>query len=104
MTIKLISSLLRHRRAVVLAALVTVTAAAWVYLLLGAGTEMGSPRALLFGLLLDAYGASVCRRIDEPSLGWRDRVVCALRENRAKGVIGWAGLPGCFWPVGGPPT
>ena len=36
----MLSNLLRHRRAVVLAALVTVTAAAWVYLLLGAGTEM----------------------------------------------------------------
>ena len=32
--------LLRHRRAVVLGALATVTAAAWAYLLLGGGIQM----------------------------------------------------------------
>ena len=40
MRIELLSMLLRHRRAVVLGALATVTAAAWAYLLLGGGTEM----------------------------------------------------------------
>ena len=38
--IELLSGLLRHRRAVVLGALVTVTVAAWAYLLLAAGMEM----------------------------------------------------------------
>ena len=40
MRIELLSMLLRHRRAVVLGALATVTAAAWAYLLLGGGIEM----------------------------------------------------------------
>ena len=40
MRIELLSGLLRHRRAVVLGALATVTVAAWAYLLLGAGIEM----------------------------------------------------------------
>jgi predicted metal-binding membrane protein len=40
MRIALLSMLLRHRRAVVLGALATVTAAAWAYLLLGGGIEM----------------------------------------------------------------
>jgi predicted metal-binding membrane protein len=39
--IELLSGLIRHRRAVVLGALATVTVAAWAYLLLGAGMEMG---------------------------------------------------------------
>ena len=40
MRIELLSMLLRHRRAVVLGALATVTAAAWAYLLLGGGIQM----------------------------------------------------------------
>ena len=40
MQIELLSGLVRHRRTVVLGALATVTAAAWAYLLLGAGIEM----------------------------------------------------------------
>jgi predicted metal-binding membrane protein len=40
MWVELLFRLLRHRRALVLGALATVTAAAWVYLLLGAGTQM----------------------------------------------------------------
>jgi len=40
MRVELLSMLLRYRRAVVLGALATVTAAAWAYLLLGAGIEM----------------------------------------------------------------
>jgi hypothetical protein len=47
----------------------------------------GSPRALLPGLLLDADVATVRRRIDEPRLGRRDRVVSAPRENRAMGRL-----------------
>src|SRR6516164_9657654 len=39
MRIELLTGLLRHRRAVVLGALATVTAAAWAYLLLGGGIE-----------------------------------------------------------------
>jgi len=40
MQVELLTRLLRHRRAVVLGALATVTATAWAYLLLGAGIEM----------------------------------------------------------------
>ena len=40
MRIERVSRLIRHRRAVVLGALVAVIAAAWVYLLLGTGVEM----------------------------------------------------------------
>jgi predicted metal-binding membrane protein len=40
MPIELLSSLIRHRRGVVLGALACVIAAAWAYLLLGAGIEM----------------------------------------------------------------
>jgi predicted metal-binding membrane protein len=40
MRVELLSELLRHRRAGVLGALAAVTAAAWAYLLFGAGTEM----------------------------------------------------------------
>jgi len=40
MRIELLFRLLRHRRAVVIGALATVTVAAWAYLLLGAGIEM----------------------------------------------------------------
>jgi predicted metal-binding membrane protein len=51
MRVELLSRLLRHRRAVVLGALVVVTGAAWTYLLLGAGIEtemmeMGGRRAM----------------------------------------------------------
>jgi predicted metal-binding membrane protein len=38
--VELVTGLLRHRHAVVLGALATVTAAAWAYLLLGGGIEM----------------------------------------------------------------
>ena len=38
--VKLLSGLLRYRRAIVLGALATVTAAAWAYVLLGGGIEM----------------------------------------------------------------
>ena len=38
--VELLSGLLRLRRAIVLGALATVTAAAWAYLLLGGGIEM----------------------------------------------------------------
>ena len=41
MQVELLSRLLRCRRAVVLGALAAVTAAAWTYLLLGAGIEIG---------------------------------------------------------------
>jgi predicted metal-binding membrane protein len=41
MPIELLWRLLRHRRAVVLGVLAAVTAAAWVYLLFGAGIETG---------------------------------------------------------------
>ena len=51
------------------------------------GRDRGSSRALLSRLLLDADGAAVRRRIDEPHLGWRDRVVSAPRENRAMGRL-----------------
>ena len=40
MRVELLTGLLRYRRAVVLGALATVTAAAWAYLLLGGGIEM----------------------------------------------------------------
>jgi len=40
MRVELLTGLLRYRRAVVLGALATVTAAAWAYLLLGGGVEM----------------------------------------------------------------
>jgi len=40
MRVELLTGLLRHRRAIVLGALATVTAAAWAYLLLGGGIEM----------------------------------------------------------------
>jgi predicted metal-binding membrane protein len=40
MRVELLFGLLRHRRAIVLGALATVTAAAWAYLLLGGGIEM----------------------------------------------------------------
>ena len=40
MRVELLTRLLRHRRAIVLGALATVTAAAWAYLLLGGGVEM----------------------------------------------------------------
>ena len=40
MPINLLWRLLRHRRAVVLGALTAVIAAAWTYLLLGAGIDM----------------------------------------------------------------
>src|SRR6516165_5667346 len=39
MRVELLTGLLRYRRAVVLGALATVTAAAWAYLLLGGGIE-----------------------------------------------------------------
>ena len=40
MRVELLPGLLRHRRAIVLGALATVTAAAWAYVLLGGGIEM----------------------------------------------------------------
>src|SRR6516165_457256 len=40
MRVELLSGLLRYRRAIVLGALATVTAAAWAYVLLGGGIEM----------------------------------------------------------------
>jgi predicted metal-binding membrane protein len=40
MRVELLTGLLRHRRAIVLGALATVTAAAWAYLLLGGAIEM----------------------------------------------------------------
>jgi hypothetical protein len=39
MRVELLTGLLRHRRAIVLGALATVTAAAWAYLLLGGAIE-----------------------------------------------------------------
>ena len=40
--VELLTELLRHRHAVVLGAPATVTAAAWAYLLLGGGIEIGN--------------------------------------------------------------
>src|SRR6516162_3135621 len=51
------------------------------------GRDRGSSRALLSRLLLDADGAAVRRRIDEPHLGWRDRPVCAGGEDHAMGRL-----------------
>ena len=51
----------------------------------GRGPDWDSPRAVLPRLLLDADGAFVCRRIDEPCLGRCDRVVRAIGKDNAMG-------------------
>ena len=51
------------------------------------GPDWGSSRALLPRLLLDADGASVRRRIDEPRLGRRDCAVRSIGKDRTMGRL-----------------
>jgi len=78
MRVELLSRLIRHRRAVVLGALAAVSAAAWTYLLLGAGIEME----------LMGTGAATGDRV----VWRRRRLLCRRRGttvSRECAVIAW---------------
>src|SRR5215831_9761785 len=63
------------------------------------GRDGGSPWALLPRLLLDVYGPSVCRWVDEPRLGRRNITICPGGESHAKRRLDEQGrrrVPGCL--------
>jgi predicted metal-binding membrane protein len=62
----MLSALLRNDRAIVVSALIAVTALAWVYLLLGAGMDMAAMKASV-GM---AMPAAVAMRMPEWTLGY----------------------------------
>ena len=92
--VELLFRLLRHRRAVVLGALATVTAAAWAYLLLGAGieTDMGGGQMMVMPSAWSLpYGALI-------SLMWWVMMVAMMLPTAAPTVLlvttlAWDRLP-----------
>ena len=81
--IELLSGLLRHRRAVVLGALVTVTVAAWAYLLLAAGMEMdmdGGPKTVAPSAWSPPYAVLI-------SLMWWVMMVAMMLPTAAPTVL-----------------
>jgi predicted metal-binding membrane protein len=92
--IELLSGLLRHRRAVVLRALVAVTVAAWAYLLLAAGMEMdmdGGPKTVAPSAWSPPYAVLI-------SLMWWVMMVAMMLPTAAPTVLlvttlAWDRLP-----------
>jgi len=86
MRIELLFRLLRHRRAVVIGALATVTAAAWAFLLLGAGIEidmkdMGGAQMMA---MLPAWGPTYALLI---SMMWWVMMVAMMLPTAAPTVL-----------------
>jgi predicted metal-binding membrane protein len=92
--VELLALLLRHRHALVLGALATVTAAAWAYLLLGAGIEMeigGGQKMVTPSAWSPAYAALI-------SVMWWVMMVAMMLPTAAPTVLlvttlAWDRLP-----------